>query len=256
MTVLPRIWNRLLERASAGLRVKTLPMRNKRPIVSFTFDDFPQSAARCAGPILERHGMRGTFYAAGGLCGQTIDGIAYYDSADLAALSAAGHEIACHTFAHVRVSSLGAAALAEDIERNAACLRGQGVPVLENFSYPFGAVSPAAKLALQRRFHSCRGIKPGINAGTADLGLLRATSLYGNAVDPRIVDLIGRAVASNGWLIVYTHDVSERPSPYGCTPEVFAELVDRVAGMTADAAAGAGLAVLTVRAALAAIRGR
>jgi len=251
MTLLPRIWNRLMERASAGLRIKTVPMRNTRPIVSFTFDDFPRSAAQCAGRILERYDMRGTFYTAGGLCGKTIDGIAYYEPSDIAALSAVGHEIACHTFAHVRVASLRAAALADDIARNADCFRsgsfrGYGLPELENFSYPFGSVSPSAKLALQRRFTSCRGIQPGINAKTADLGLLRATSIYGAAVHPRVAELIAQAAAQNGWLIFYTHDVSDQPSRYGCTPAVFAE----VANMVADA----GIAGLTVRDALAAIR--
>ena len=30
-----------------------------------------------------------------------------------------------------------------------------------------------------------------------------------------------------GWLIFYTHDVSERPSPYGCTPEKLRFVVRR-----------------------------
>ena len=28
------------------------------------------------------------------------------------------------------------------------------------------------------------------------------------------------AVASNGWLIFYGHDVEAEPSPYGCTPSL------------------------------------
>jgi hypothetical protein len=27
-----------------------------------------------------------------------------------------------------------------------------------------------------------------------------------------------QAQTANGWLIFYSHDVTERPSPYGCTP--------------------------------------
>jgi peptidoglycan/xylan/chitin deacetylase (PgdA/CDA1 family) len=252
MTLLPRIWNRLNERASAGLRLKTMAFRNARPIVSFTFDDFPRSAAQCAGRILEQHDMRATFYAAGSLCGKTVDNIAYYEPSDIVELNAAGHEIACHTYAHMRVSSVGAAALAGDIGRNADYFRSEyfrthDLPNLENFSYPFGGVSPRAKLALQRRFSSCRGIQPGINAGTADLGLLRATSIYGSSVHRRLPELIDQTIAQDGWLIFYTHDVSNAPSRYGCTPAVFTELVGMVAS--------AGIATLTVRDALKVLRG-
>jgi peptidoglycan/xylan/chitin deacetylase (PgdA/CDA1 family) len=237
----------LLERASAALRVKTVPMKNARPIVSFTFDDFPCSAARCAGRILEQHDMRGTFYAAGALCGRIVDSIAYYEPSDIAKLNESGHEIACHTFSHVRVSSLNAAALADDIGRNTDYFRALRMPDLQSFSYPFGGISPGAKLALQRRFETCRGIQPGINSGTADLGLLRATSVYGSRLHPHVVELVEQVAVKSGWLIFYTHDVADMPSRYGCTPAVFEELVELVAR--------AGIAVLPIREAAAVVRG-
>jgi peptidoglycan/xylan/chitin deacetylase (PgdA/CDA1 family) len=37
------------------------------PIVSFTFDDAPDSAAGEGAELLEKHGGRGTFYLAGSL---------------------------------------------------------------------------------------------------------------------------------------------------------------------------------------------
>jgi hypothetical protein len=60
---------------------------------------------------------------------------------------------------------------------------------------------------------------PGINSGTVDLQFLRATPL----IDSRIGrDAIERAFeeaqTNNGWLIFYTHDVADEPSPYGCSP--------------------------------------
>ena len=50
--------------------------------------------------MLARHGVRGTYYTAGGFCGRTVNGTVFYDAGDLRALAAAGHEIACHGFAH------------------------------------------------------------------------------------------------------------------------------------------------------------
>ncbi len=40
---------------------------NRGPIVSFSFDDFPRTAYSAGGAILERFGVRGTYYAAAGL---------------------------------------------------------------------------------------------------------------------------------------------------------------------------------------------
>jgi hypothetical protein len=32
----------------------------------------------------------------------------------------------------------------------------------------------------------------------------------------------GEAQTNNGWLIFYSHDVTDRPSPYGCSPALLA----------------------------------
>jgi hypothetical protein len=89
-----------------------------------------------------------------------------------------------------------------------------------NFAFPFGGISISAKGALSRRFESCRGIGAGVNAGTADFADLRANRVRETADDNdtyrRLVD---EARAIGGWLIFYTHDVADAPSPYGCTPE-------------------------------------
>jgi hypothetical protein len=39
-------------------------------------------------------------------------------------------------------------------------------------------------------------------------------------------------VAERAWLILYTHDVRETPSPWGCTPDALDRLIDhaRTAG--------------------------
>src|SRR5262249_53443030 len=80
----PMLRTRELFRSMAWKAVaKTVKMSNRRPVVSFTFDDFPRSAALNGARILERQDARGTFYAAGAYCGQAIDGIAQYCAEDL-----------------------------------------------------------------------------------------------------------------------------------------------------------------------------
>ena len=41
--------------------------------------------------------------------------------------------------------------------------------------------------------------------------------------------MIDRNSLSRGWLIFATHDVTDNPSPYGCTPTFFQGVVDYAA---------------------------
>ncbi len=205
--------------AARSLPIKRVRSRLTRPVASITFDDFPRSAWTIGGPILAEHGVRATYYAAGGFCGRTEDGVVYYEADDLAAASRAGHEIGCHSFSHDKASSLSSAALCVEADRNALALGALAGAPMASYAYPYGDVSPRAKMAMARRFSSARGIRTGVNSGRIDLAELKAVPLEARRWRP---DLVERAVEAardqTGWLILFTHDVSSSPSPYGCTP--------------------------------------
>jgi peptidoglycan/xylan/chitin deacetylase (PgdA/CDA1 family) len=229
----------------------TRPARINWPggVVSFTFDDFPRSAWVNGGAILEKYDRRGTYYAAMGLAGTANHLGAMFDVDDLSDVLARGHEIACHTFSHRDCARAPAAEIASEIDRNAAALsRTLDGAAIDNFAYPFGGVSQAAKGALAKRFVSCRGTGRGLNRGTVDLADLLSTSLYSQNFDrARLCQLIEDAQAENGWLIFYTHDVAAEPSPFGCTPAQFQSIVAYAAENVPvlpvrDVLAGLGLA--------------
>src|SRR3546814_15837733 len=54
--------NKFYRRLVPLLRRRPHAMANRRPIVSFTFDDFPPSALHEGSPILARPGGRGPYY--------------------------------------------------------------------------------------------------------------------------------------------------------------------------------------------------
>ncbi|MFK4386443.1 polysaccharide deacetylase family protein [Bradyrhizobium sp. USDA 223] len=191
-------------------------------MVSFTFDDAPDSAAGEGAELLERHGGRGTYYLAGSLIGRPSEHWHGLSDDAIVRLHRAGHEIACHTFSHQSSATLDEAAMAREIERNRSHLRGIDASItLENFAYPYGIASVWRKPQLTKAFRSARGILPGVNSGVIDLQFLRASPLVDCEIDEAGVDrYFDAAVASGGWLIFYGHDVTERPSPYGCTPHL------------------------------------
>jgi peptidoglycan/xylan/chitin deacetylase (PgdA/CDA1 family) len=203
-------------------------------VISFTFDDFPKSAFTVGGSILERHGARGTYYVASKLAGTQGDLGQSFDADDIRDAHRNGHEIACHTYTHLRCSEADRSSLKAEIRANAIALSSiiEGF-VPTNFAYPYGAVSPKARRVLKSYFASCRGIQPGVNEGRPNMAELFANCVYANDFDEaKIRDLIDRNRAVGGWLIFYTHDIHHTPSPYGCTPEQFEAVVAYAAEST------------------------
>jgi hypothetical protein len=68
---------------------KMARMRNERPIISFTFDDFPRSAALIGAKILEKY-CTWDVLRDWPFCGQVVDGVAQYRAEDLSRYSAQG----------------------------------------------------------------------------------------------------------------------------------------------------------------------
>ena len=218
------------------------------PIVTFSFDDFPATAYRTGGRILEQSGMRGTYYTALGLKGKVTEVGEQFSLDDLHDVHTAGHELACHTYSHLTCSELSPAQYLEDIERNEREFSAELPDVkLEAFSYPKGVVRPLHHRRVSDRFDCLRTVVAGVNRGRINVNHLLAVRLYESRIDLAEVDrLIAGLEREPGWLIFYTHDVDQNPSEYGSTPNLFESTVAKVANSSAQ--------VLTVSDALRRIR--
>lgn len=219
---------RLLRRISAKhLNKRLVSSATKPPIVSFSFDDIPASAAHVGAPILAKHGVKGTFYLAMSLLSGVEGNEDLFEIDDVSQLIEDGHEIGCHTWGHLRAGTTSIDAYLADISKNAESFSDFFPDYnLVNFSFPFGELTASHKARLAPIFRSLRGIRPGLNAPRADLNLLLANNLYNSRMDMAGVShLIEEAQRLGGWLIFYTHDVTDTPSRYGCTPDLLSEAV-------------------------------
>jgi peptidoglycan/xylan/chitin deacetylase (PgdA/CDA1 family) len=218
-------------RLARNLKLNALDTRLDEPVVSFTFDDFPRSALRHGGRILGERGWTGTYFTAGGFCGRRLDGIDYFDRDDLVQAAEEGHENGCHTFGHLRLPETRPQDIEADLQRNADFV-AEVLPGhrLSSFAYPFGDLHLGQKAQLARRFPICRGIWPGLNTGRMDFAQLKAVSLerrMSEGVDAEA--WLDKAEAERAWLIFFTHDVSDDPSPYGSDRRTFEAVADAVA---------------------------
>lgn len=218
-------------RLAMHLHVERFRLHNATPMVTFSFDDLPKSAATLGADILESYGARGTFYVSGGLVGLDAPHWATGSADDVVSLHRRGHEVGCHTFSHRRACDLDETSLAEEIARNRTYFHSLDPTMsIETFAYPFGYGSYARKHQLKSEFRTCRSIVPGVNSREVDLQFLRAIPLIDRQTSQeRIEQAFSEAVTTNGWLIFYSHDVADRPSLYGCSPDLMTSALEAAA---------------------------
>ena len=224
------LWRRACRGLSARLTRNWAPHavlnKAKAPLVSFSFDDFPHSAAQEGAQILDHFGVKGTYFVSGARAGQRVEDIDHFTEKDLAELAKSGHEIGCHTFSHIRVSKASRSEIEKDLARNQEFIkRVLGDYATTSFAYPYGDVSIETKNLLGQRFTVCRGIDGGVNRRRIDFRQLKAVVLGRSLNRSRIARTLEAAQASNGWVIFYTHDISQEPSEYGCRPADLAAIV-------------------------------
>jgi peptidoglycan/xylan/chitin deacetylase (PgdA/CDA1 family) len=210
-----------------------------RPMLSISFDDAPLSACTTGAAILEARGLRGAYYVSAGLAGQDAPMGVCGQEADYRRLAAAGHEIGCHTFSHLDCGRASGEEAAAEADRNAAVLADWGAPRLETFAYPYGDVAAGPKHALAPRFSILRGLHHGLVDKGVDLNQAPAVGIEGPDGEAVARRWLSQAKARKAWLILYTHDVADDPSPWGCTPKALATLIDEAlaAGFEIDTVA-------------------
>ncbi len=209
----------------ASIAGKKINLKAGVRLVSFTFDDAPISAFTNGGNILERYGYRGTYYISGGLLGRSTAVGQVPDIDTIRDFCGRGHEIGNHTYDHLDCKKAGVLEIVKSISRNRNMLAGS---MSRSFAYPYGAVDIRARAVVRLCTTSARGISFGINRNIIDLTHLKAARVYDREGIDNCLELVTECANQGGWLIFYTHDVCDKPSDFGCTPEQLIRLVRAV----------------------------
>ncbi len=200
--------------------------RDARAAVSLSFDDTRLSQADVGLPILDRHGVRATFYLSPYLAIQRRD-------VWRQALSR-GHELGNHTMTHpcsrnfawVRNSRNPLESYdldrmdAELAEANAWIEREFGI-VPQTYAYPCGEMivgeGTAAKSyspLVAKRFLAGRGYRNECCNAPAYCDLSRLMAFGSDATTfAHLRAMIRSAAESGGWVILASHEVSDSPRP-------------------------------------------
>jgi peptidoglycan/xylan/chitin deacetylase (PgdA/CDA1 family) len=215
-------WSKIERRVARYRACRTMSLMQDTGIVCFTFDDVQRSACVNGAAILDKHGLKGTFYISGGLT-ETSN---YHTLADLLQLVGSGHEIGSHGYSHHSYQSLSKDEIVVDLEKNLCFFEKLGCRPPENFAYPYGHVSTSAKRIVSRKFVSSRGIQPAINFSTTDLALLKAFPLYHHLWTEKSLALkLGENAKICGLSVFVVHGVVSEPGKFDCSIELLESAV-------------------------------
>jgi peptidoglycan/xylan/chitin deacetylase (PgdA/CDA1 family) len=189
-----------------------------RPLVSFTFDDCPKSAVDNGLNKLEAEGWRGTVYISSGLLGTTNHHGLQMSGEDVKAAHDRGHEIGGHGYSHIDATDTDFDLFIEDENRNRAALAGLGLPPCRTFAYPFGQTHRALKTRLAKDYDGLRGITSGPMINQADLNQIRSTPLFTGQDFTKALAQINALKHAPAWITLFTHDITNAPTAWGCTP--------------------------------------
>jgi len=146
---------------------------------------------------------------------------------DVVDLLSAGHEIACHTYSHLRASNCSLARFKADLDMNSKAFRDLSGKSMNNFAFPYGVVTPEAMTLVSERFDTTRGNQSGPNSMRQPSRYLKTFKLYETRNDwKNIMIVMNNAKEFHEWIIFYTHDVQANPSRFGCTPQLLEKTVD------------------------------
>jgi peptidoglycan/xylan/chitin deacetylase (PgdA/CDA1 family) len=198
-----------------------------RPMVTFAFDDTPASAVRAGAPILESRGVRGTYFFCAGLAGESGHMGEYATREDMKRVAEAGHEIGCHTYSHIDCGQASGVEVDDELGLNAAMLSDWGIADrLETFAYPYGDVGFPGKREAAQRFALSRGLHPGLIEHGSDLAQAPSVGIEGEDGEAKARTWLDRAFHRKAWVILFTHGVEDKPTPFGAAADALARLVD------------------------------
>lgn len=206
---------------------KRIPLNLPEPMISFSFDDIPDSAITNGARILHKYGYKGTYYISLDLKANNDASKTYFDHSRLKQIVHNGHELACHTANHIRFYNSNRKQIIQDLKKNQQRVN-ELIPgyTFKNFSYPAGEQTFRSKLILKKEYRSARGVNAGMHIKSVDLYNLYGNALGGHMNIERVMALIDEAIRNKAWLIFYTHEVEENPTKYGCTAEFFEQVVN------------------------------
>jgi|ERR1051325_5490724 peptidoglycan/xylan/chitin deacetylase (PgdA/CDA1 family) len=193
--------------------------------VTLSFDDGWKSVYDNAFPLLEKAGIKATYYIVSGYLDDAQFPL-YMNAADIFDLARASHEIGCHTVSHKHLPQESDKIIDNEIILSLAFLRGLGITI-ETFAYPFGEFDTRVLSAVNTTgFSGARSVIRGFNDESTDRFLLRTQVVKVTTPVSDVIAWIEYARTHRKWLILTFHQIDWEGREWSTRPETLAQILN------------------------------
>ena len=210
-------------------------------MVTFGFDDSYGSHYELAAPALEERGFRATFYTI--VRTTALGGREFMNVDYLRAMARSGHEVGSHTYNHLNLPTLTTEEIDYELGESKAWIEDIIGQEVESFATPMGAFDDRVLATARLYYGNHRAVRVGMNFPGDDPYMLKGNSMVYDAPPSQAMVLIDNAIARNGWVQIYFHDLTETYNGWSYEIDNFVEIL--------DFAVETGVEVITVRDAVA-----
>lgn len=181
-----------------------------RGLVSVTFDDGWTNQYTNALPLLQKYGVKGTFYI---ISGELNDQPDYMSPSQVKNLYNNGNEIGSHSVTHPDLTTVSQNQLINEMAGSQTTLQNLiGAPVTD-FAYPYGAYNTNTINLGQQYYQSQRTVSAGLNTkDSLDLTKLKIYEVDSNITQAQVKGWVDAAIAQKSWLILVYHEVANTPT--------------------------------------------
>lgn len=193
--------------------------------VSLNFDDGWLSSYEQAYPLLQKSGLKATYYI---FTDALNDPSQYMAIGQVAQLQAAGNEIGCHSKSHADLTQISPSQLSDEINGAKTYLASQGI-LTTTFAYPYGSYSATVQDAIkQAGFSAARSSNTGYNSKGSGAYNLSIQSVENTTTLEQIKGWINSAKNEKTWLILLFHKVLSDTAgeQYATTPQTLQGIAD------------------------------
>ena len=186
---------------TAATNTRCAPL--SRGMVTFTLDDSGASQPTIAIPLMQRYGVKGTFFVVP----------AFHQWTGLARrLAADGNEFADHTMTHATLTQLTAVQLEDELVNSKQWIETNIARPVDSFASPSGAWNADVIAAAKRHFGSHRTTSPDLNFVGTDVFKLTTELVTNNSTAQGLCAKMRDAAAKKGWLVLTFHDFTSAAS--------------------------------------------
>jgi peptidoglycan/xylan/chitin deacetylase (PgdA/CDA1 family) len=192
------------------------PVGFNRALVSLTFDDSYKSIYTNGLPLLNKYGFTSTQFIIANFVGTTD----YMTTAQVKALSTAGHEIGSHSLTHPDMTTLTKTQYDKELTNSQTKLQQWiGKPVTD-FAFPEGRYNQAIITDAKPLYASTRGTEAGLNSkDNFNAYDIKVQNIDSTTTTAQINDWVAQAQATKTWLVLVYHSVdAEDTGDYNITP--------------------------------------